>query len=299
MSREANLIKPDFIVIGAMKSATSSLAEQLNLQPGVFMTDIKEPNFFSNDEIYEKGEAWYSSLFADAKTTDLKGEASTHYTKLPKYPDTLVRLRDYCPDAKFIYVMRHPIDRLVSHFAHNWTTGHFKRNTSIDAAIVEYPPLVEYGLYKKQLDPWFKAFGLKRVLPVFFDRLISEPQKELERISKFIGITDDVSWKQEQGKNLSTNRYRRLPFQELVVESAFFTALRRSLIPKSLRDLIRQSRSSGLNAELSSESIDFLTDKFDEDLSELGDLLGVELNCENFIELTRSCSLNWDIDKIS
>ena len=293
MNSNSNMNKPDFIIIGAMKSATSSLAEQLSKQPGVFMTDLKEPNFFSNDEIYSRGESWYSSQFDQAKTSDIKGEASTHYTKLPKYPNTVERLKSYCPDAKFVYIMRHPIDRLVSHFAHNWTTGQFKRGMPIEVAIKNYPPLIEYGLYKKQLDPWLQKFGNERILPVFFDRLLSEPQQEFERISKFIGIRGDVVWNRGPGSNLSKDRYRRLPFQEILVESAFCTFLRRALIPKSLRDVIRNRRSSGINADLSEESTAKLEQIFNKDLLELGELLGTSLNCENFKEITKHSSLEW------
>ena len=80
---------PDFIVIGAMKSATSTLHEQLAVQPGFFMSAEKEPNFFSNDENYAHGLAWYRSLFDNAASSDLCGESSTHYTKLPTYPNTV------------------------------------------------------------------------------------------------------------------------------------------------------------------------------------------------------------------
>src|SRR5690606_7778793 len=58
---------PNFVVIGAMKSATTTLAMQLAAQEGVFVSDPKEPNFFSNDEIYSKGMSWYESLFAGAE----------------------------------------------------------------------------------------------------------------------------------------------------------------------------------------------------------------------------------------
>ena len=83
---------PDFLIIGAMKSGTSTLQAQLAVQPGLFMTTPKEPNFFSDDDIYAKGIDWYRSLFDAAAAGDLKGEASTHYTKLPDYPDTVTRL---------------------------------------------------------------------------------------------------------------------------------------------------------------------------------------------------------------
>ena len=58
--------RPDFIVIGAMKSATTTLHEQLARQPGIFMCHPKEPNFFSDDENYARGWGWYGSLFRAA-----------------------------------------------------------------------------------------------------------------------------------------------------------------------------------------------------------------------------------------
>ena len=80
---------PDFVIIGAMKCATSSLHDQLAQQPGIFMSELKEPNFFSNDEQYAKGIDWYLSNFRDAYPDELLGESSTHYTKLPTYPNTI------------------------------------------------------------------------------------------------------------------------------------------------------------------------------------------------------------------
>ena len=55
--------RPDFIVIGAMKSATTTLHEQLARQPGIFMSRPKEPNFFSDDENYARGWGWYGVAF--------------------------------------------------------------------------------------------------------------------------------------------------------------------------------------------------------------------------------------------
>ena len=55
---------PDFIIIGAMKSATSTLHEQLILQPGIGMSDPKEPNYFSDDEQFDKGIGWYTNIFS-------------------------------------------------------------------------------------------------------------------------------------------------------------------------------------------------------------------------------------------
>ena len=64
--------RPDFMVIGAMKCATSTLHEQLARQPGLFMSTPKEPNFFSDDDVHARGMAWYEALFADAPAGSLR-----------------------------------------------------------------------------------------------------------------------------------------------------------------------------------------------------------------------------------
>src|SRR3954469_22213852 len=100
---------PDFIVIGAMKCATTTLHEQLARQPGVFMSRPKELNFFSDDETYGLGLGWYASVFGRAAPGDLCGESSTHYTKLPVYPRAVERMSRALPGVKLIYVMRDPV----------------------------------------------------------------------------------------------------------------------------------------------------------------------------------------------
>jgi hypothetical protein len=115
--------RPDFLIIGAMKSGTSTLAAQLSEQGGIFMATPKEPNFFSDDDIFARGLDWYAALFEAADPGDLKGEASTHYTKLPTYPETLDRARAVLEAPRLVYMIRNPIDRAVSHFIHEWSQG--------------------------------------------------------------------------------------------------------------------------------------------------------------------------------
>ena len=74
------------------ESATTTLHEQLARQPGVFMSSPKEPNFFSDDGNYARGLDWYSSHFVGARRGEIRGESSTHYTKLPTFPRTVERM---------------------------------------------------------------------------------------------------------------------------------------------------------------------------------------------------------------
>ena len=115
--------RPDFIVIGAMKSATTTLHEQLARQPGIFMSRPKEPNFFSDDDVFARGFDWYGSLFEKAGR-GTSGASRARITRSCRPTrDTVDRLAAALPRVKVVYVMRHPIDRLLSHYGHEVTNG--------------------------------------------------------------------------------------------------------------------------------------------------------------------------------
>jgi len=282
---------PDFMIIGAMKSATSTLHEQLRLQPGIFMTTPKEPNFFSDDVNYDKGIGWYKALFEEADNGVLKGESSTHYTKLPTYPCTIERIKRAGIRPKFIYIMRHPVDRLISHYIHEWSQGVIK--TDIESAVKTYPELLHYGCYAYQIEPYFEAFGRESVLPVFFDRLRSEPQAELERICRFIGYEGKPRWQNMKPTNVSRERVRRFPFDNVLIYSATATRLRRLLVPKGLRNIVRRRLTMRNRPQIPEPVKASLEMVFDEDLEKLGKWLRIELNCQNFSEVTRVGGLDW------
>lgn len=264
---------PDFVIIGAMKCGTSTLHAQLAAQPQFFMSEPKEPNFFSDDEIYAKGEDWYRGLFAKAPKGAIKGESSTHYAKLPTYPKTIDRVAALIPDAKFIYVMRDPIERLASHYIHEWTQGVI--NCPIDEAIDKHPELVAYSRYAYQLEPWIDRFGKDRILPVSFERMTAEPDVALKRIAGFLGAKGEVRWRSDlDAQNVSAERIRKFPFYSLVVDNPVATFLRRTLVPRSLRDRVKSNLQMRERPQLSAEKIAALSELFAEDRTSLIRLLG-------------------------
>jgi hypothetical protein len=282
----------DFIIMGAMKSATSTLQEQLACQPGIFMCVPKEPNFFSDDDKYSKGMDWYSGLFSSAPAGSLLGEASTHYTKLPTYPDTIDRLKKHLPHARFIYVMRHPVDRLISHYIHEWSMDVYRCN--IEKAVEQFSELIAYGRYAFQLEPYFEAYGRDAVLPVFFDRLICEPQFELERICRHIKYAGKPLWAKDfKPSNVSKERLWRFPLFNILVESRMSSYVRRKFVPQGWRDFIKSKIVMDERPELEPGTLSKLKEEFNSDLSVLGNHLGVDLNCDNFKEVTSTQLLNW------
>lgn len=287
---------PSFILIGAMKSATSSLYDQLLSQPGIFMSELKEPNFFSNDEQYSRGLDWYKSLFDDAKEGDIIGEASTHYTKLPTYPKTIERLKQQIKSPRLIYVLRHPIERLVSQYVHQWSEGEIK--CKIDEAVTRHPEIASYSCYAQQLAPFIEAFGKESILPVFMSDIRKRPQEILEEICQFIGYEGEVKWKFDLAtSNVSAQRVRKFPLYDPIIESPVAKALRRGLVPKALRTKVRSLFTMQEKPVLSAGTIAQLEQRFDEELKILGDWLGCEITCDNFNSLGSENFTSWHQQK--
>jgi sulfotransferase family protein len=248
---------PDFIIIGAMKSGTTTLQAQLAAQQGVFMTTPKEPNFFSDDAVYAQGADWYQALFTPAAPDDLTGEASTHYTKLPTYPHTVKRMAQMLEAPKLIYVIRDPVARAVSHYLHGWSEGQMGDDPVAEFA--RHPELVTYGHYPMQLAPFIEAFGVGAICLSSLEQLSTDPDGELRRIGHHIGAPAPLVWDHGLGaQNVSAERVRKLPLHGLLVDNPVARALRHALVPKSVRTRIRMARTpkerptlpAGLRAQL-------------------------------------------------
>jgi hypothetical protein len=285
--------RPDFIVIGAMKSATTTLHEQLARQAGIFMSRPKEPNFFSDDAMYARGLSWYSSIFRPAGAGDLRGESSTHYAKLPTYPRTVDRLVRDLPRVKLVYVMRHPIDRLVSQYVHEVTAGRIAMD--LREALVRHPELIDYSRYSMQLQPFLDAYGFAAVLPVFFPRLVSHSQAELERIGRFLGHEGPLTWDEElKPQNRGKERLRPSPVREVLVQAPVLTTIRHRVVPRRWsQSLQRLWRARVEPPRLSPVMTARLSEIFDADLAQLGSWLGHPIDCENFHEATIGQAHDW------
>ena len=272
---------PDFVILGAMKCATSTLHDQLARQPGIFMSTPKEPNFFSDDDVFARGQDWYESLFAVRGSAELAGESSTHYSKLPTHPNTLERLAPVLPNARFVYVMRHPVDRLVSQYVHEWTMNTV--DGSLDDIAATHPGLVDYSCYSRQLEPWLRHYGPDRILPVFFDRLTAEPQATLEEVCAFLGYSGQPKWQTEvPAQNVSKERLRRSAVLNVLVWNPVATWIRRTFVPSALRDRVKSRYQMRERPTISGLVRANLEQCFDEDLARLGSWLGRDLRCANW-----------------
>jgi len=185
--------RPNLFVIGAMKSGTTSLHEYLNTHPHIAMSTWKEPAFFVEELTLCRGEDWYLSLFEKDGKYRYLGESSTHYTRLPVFQGVAERLYRFNPDARLIYIMRDPLERIVSHYWHNTQIRDFKRGggepRSLLKAVREDPQYLAFSDYATQLEPYINRFGRKALYALTFETLVQDPQRELDHVYQWLGLS--------------------------------------------------------------------------------------------------------------
>jgi hypothetical protein len=201
--------KPNFFIIGAPKCGTTSLASWLGQHPNIFMSNPKEPRFFSSDyrapgrprsiEEYEK-------LFAGASSTHKAvGEATTIYLRSKTaVPDIL----NYSPEARFIVCLRNPISmapsvhaqllkqgiETESSFERAWelqlsrTQGKNIPVTCSDKKVLWYGKECKLGSQMKRL---YEIVPREQVLVIFLEDMKVDPRKEYRRVLTFLEVDDD------------------------------------------------------------------------------------------------------------
>ncbi len=275
---------PNFLVIGAMKCATSTIHEQLAHQPGIFMTTPKELDFFNDDANYARGVEWYLAHFKAGANAVWRGESSTGYSKLPTYPRACDRIHAHFPDIRLIYVMRQPVERLLSHYVHEVTRRTIPRNLPITEAIAKFPELVDYSCYGRQLAPYIAAFGAARILPLFAERFRSGPQSELARIEKFLGCEGALAWSAAAARhNVSSERMMANGLLRLIIFNPTLQKWRQAVLPTAWRRRIRVRLAAGVEKPVIPEALrQELEDRFDQDLRRLVADFGIHLDCRNW-----------------
>lgn len=236
-------MSPDFMIIGAAKSGTTSLASDLARHPGIFITEPKEPEFFCRDENYARGLAWYESLYDTAKPDQIKGEASPHYTDYPDMPETAPRLAQAYPHLKMIYIVRDPVERAYSGWLQKLKNqdrwgGDLDVPRDFSEAIRTYRPLIDIGDYKLQISRILEYFPRGQLRVYLFEDYVSDRAVMIRDLASFLGVDPgpllEFEAKQSnasadhfeaQAKNRMVSRLRQIPGVEAAKE----------LVPEKLR----------------------------------------------------------------
>lgn len=193
---------PNLFVIGAMKSGTTYLHDLLSSHPDIFMSEIKEPCFFVDGKELKKyaPQMWnmgfwgnidkYAQLFEAVQKETIIGESTTLYTKFPTLKGVPKRIFDFNPEARFIYVMRDPVERTISHYWHD-----VRVTSQIEDVLfsLKNDPLYEHvSYYAMQIKEYLRCFDLDRFYICTFEKLIQDSETVIRDIFHWLGLDTGV-----------------------------------------------------------------------------------------------------------
>jgi len=178
---------PELLIIGAMKSGTTSLYIDLADHAGVYLAEVKEPHNLCHDRVLApEGRRDYAERYRGAALDELLCDASTGYTKAPDITGVAERAVRVLPEGfKAIYLVRHPVKRALSHYRHDYVAG--EAGDDIDAELRTHARYVDYSRYAMQLRPWLDALGADRVMVVRFEDYTDRREATLAEIARFLG----------------------------------------------------------------------------------------------------------------
>ncbi len=186
---------PNFLVIGAMKSGTSSLAYHLGRHPDIFVSPKKELYFF-NDR-FDRGLDWYRSQFTEGAGSAVIGEATASYI----YDRVaLDRMAEIVPEARLLAILRDPVDRAYAHYWHE--IGRNREHLPFAAAVAAEPErlatlpegerrylaYLDRGRYRDQLERVRTRFPRERLHVEIFEDLRDRPVEVFGRVAEFLGV---------------------------------------------------------------------------------------------------------------
>jgi hypothetical protein len=183
---------PNFFIIGATKAATTSLCSLLEQHPQAAMVRHKEPHFFSYDNVYRMGWDRYLGLYSHADGRKAVGDASTSYSRIRYHPDTIGRIRFHVPDARIIYMVRHPLKRMESAYVEHMCTAVGQVFTSINDAVRRQPMIVDSSRYWEVFDAYRKTFAESRIKIVWFEEYTVDTTAVFQDVCRFLEIDDTV-----------------------------------------------------------------------------------------------------------
>jgi hypothetical protein len=177
---------PNVLIIGAMKSGTSSLHHYLDRHREIAMSTPKELNFFGRPDWWEARHSYAQHFDPSAR---FRGESTPKYTWYPHEPCVASRVHALSPDAKLIYVVRDPFERMVSHWIQAAYLGE-RRSFEECLSDHERPDnlFVCAGRYASQLERYLRYFDRSQILVVDQADLLTARSATLDEVFAFLGL---------------------------------------------------------------------------------------------------------------
>jgi hypothetical protein len=191
-------LRPNLFLIGSMKSGTTYLSQLLAAHPAVFVCSPKEPCHFVDPKVLRRAWPWmwdqgywrsqerYLGLFSGSNSAAVIAEASTVYAKLPMFSGVCERILDFNPRARFIYIMRDPVERAISHYWHRVRWWGERR--SLLSALRQDPQYEDVSHYALQLNEYLRHVGRERVHTLTMEELLADTPGQMRRVYTWLDV---------------------------------------------------------------------------------------------------------------
>lgn len=277
---------PTFFIIGAAKAGTTSLHYYLEQHPEIQMSSEKEPNYYSGPPgrfPYPMGrvesQAEYESLFDPNYA--VRGEASVSYANHPRRPGVPERIKDAVPQARFIYLVRDPVARAISHYQHQVAWMGEKRPPEEVLGNFEDPCDICLcpGFYAHQLERYHKIFQPERTMVIDQADLLGDRTRVLREIFTYLGVDPGFTTPafEEQLLHSQSRRVYSPRYTKLVEKVGSRGPL--ALVPRDTRRRARASLERLLWPKLEKANVEpalreRLADLYTKDVSRLREMTG-------------------------
>jgi len=263
---------PSFLVIGAVKAATTWISHQLRHHPRLWLPNA-EPHFFSAE--YDRGLDWYRSLFAEAPADRIVGEKSADYLA---HPDAAARIAAALPGVPLIIQLRDPVERAYSDYCMWYRRGLVGEDPRhyLDSRRTTQARFLEGGLYARHIHRLLTHIPIERVKIFLYDDVVATPDAVITETCEHIGVEPHISPPaMEDRRNDSHAPMLPLSIRRLLRPARpLLDPLRSNPMLSRIRAAVaRPVRYPALTSELRS----MLEDYYREDVRELGRLLGRNL----------------------
>jgi len=282
--------RPNLFVIGAMKSGTTFLSRLLDAHPSIYIARPEEPSYFVAQEqlrtlwpgMWDRG-YWrskdaYLRLFEPGGDAAFLGEASTNYTKIPLATGVPERIARFAHDPRFIYVMRDPVERSISHY---WHMVRFSgEHRPMLAAMQADPRFCAVSHYAMQLGPYFALFGRERVFTLTYEAMARQPEATIRRLYAWLGVDPSVALPPgfDAPENATPEIVLRPGLGGVLHRLRWLSPLRRVIphVPQALRTATKRLASETVRRRAvdTAEAIAFLRPLQQRQTEELAALLG-------------------------
>lgn len=289
---------PNYLFIGAAKSATTTFFDILKKHEDIFVPKFKEPHFFNIDENYLKGLDWYKkTYFKDINNESIIIDFTPTYLY---YKLCAERIFDSLgPNVKFVIIIRNPVDRAYSHYNHSKRDGH-EVSSFEDAIKLENERIKKFrdkndflselrcsyisqGLYFEMISAYLKYFDLNNFFIINFEsEVVQNLDQTLLKLSKFLKLDlSNLDYEIHSNKS-GKPKYKLL--QNIITNNNLFRKILKMIVPQKQRQIIRNkiknfNKEDFVYLQLSEEKRRQLFEKyFRKDIMKLENLIGKKMN---------------------